>query len=170
MGNHGILFDTDTLRPIGMAPVFDNNLSFCPRCVDDPTGGFYAHARENCRPAIGSDFLLVARAAMTDQISRRVEGMTSFEFDRGELRGMPEGRIETLEAVVRTQARALLDPNGGDFNLASQRERELAWQLDGWSDDSRVGEYDLAEMISDVTPRPAEPDGPNVHPRSRGRA
>ena len=170
MGNHGILFDTDTLRPIGMAPVFDNNLSFCPRCVDDPTGGFYAHARENCRPAIGSDFLLVARAAMTGQISRRVEGMTSFEFDRGELRGMPEGRIETLEAVVWAQARALLDPNGGDFNLASQRERELAWQLDGWSDDSHVGEYDLAEMISDVTPRAAEPDCPNDHSRCRDRA
>lgn len=157
MGNHGILFDTDTLRPIGMAPVFDNNLSFCPRCVDDPTGGFYAHARENCRPAIGSDFLLVARAAMTEQIAGRVEGMTSFEFDRGELRGMPEGRIETLEALVRTQARALLNPEGGDFNLTSQRERDLAWQLEGWSDEPTGSKQDLEGIISDVTGREMGP-------------
>lgn len=34
-GNYGILFQTDTLQPIKMAPVFDHNQSLLPYAMED---------------------------------------------------------------------------------------------------------------------------------------
>lgn len=35
MGNYGVVFDTDTLKVIGMAPVFDENLSLLPYAEEE---------------------------------------------------------------------------------------------------------------------------------------
>lgn len=176
MGNHGILFDTETLEPLGMAPVFDNNLSFCPRCVTNPADGFYRHARENCRPAIGSDFVLVARTALTDDIAERLDGLRSFSFDRKALAGMPEERVSMLEGVVRAQAEAILSDEREGFNLTSERELELKWQLDGWPEDSEPDEYSLSDMIGEVSLAESQPTlpvgdtpSPNAQPHQKPR-
>lgn len=136
MGNHGILFDTDTLEPLRMAPVFDNNLAFYPSRLCKDADEFYKAAREELRPAIGGDFLLVAREAMDDGLRRRVSDLAGFEFDRSALKGMPGERLDVMEKVLGKQVAALASETAlGGFNLARQRDLDLSWQIEGWPDD-----------------------------------
>lgn len=136
MGNHGVLFDTETLEVVGMAPVFDNNLSFYPGRRLSPAEDFYRSAREELRPAIGGDFLLVAREAMTPAIRKQVANLANFRFDRHALRGMPEERIDVMERILAEQVAVLTsEPSGRGFNLQREQDIELDWQLVGWPDD-----------------------------------
>lgn len=136
MGNHGVLFDTDSLEPIRMAPVFDNNLAFYPSRLCNDADEFYKAAREELRPAIGGDFLLVAREAMDGGLRKRVGGLAGFKFDRSALKGMPDERIDAMEKVVGMQVAALASKSAvGGFNLARQRDLDLSWQIEGWPDD-----------------------------------
>ena len=59
-GNFGVLFNTETMEPISMCPVFDNNRSLFPDLdqgqLEQPD--WYLN---KCKPMIGKDFLVTAR-------------------------------------------------------------------------------------------------------------
>ena len=135
MGNHGFLFDNDTLEVQGMAPVFDNNLAFCPGYSDGGTGSCLAWARQTLRPKIGGDFNLVAHELTTPPIRKALVSMTDFAFDRKTLPGMPPERIDNMEAIVRIQAQAIL--RGEAFNQAPEpaETEDLSWQLEDWPEE-----------------------------------
>lgn len=143
MSNHGILFDTDTLEPIGMAPVFDNNLAFCPSYRNDNFVPMMEYSRRNLRPAIGDDFLLVAHAAADKELLEKVSELRHFEFNAALLRGMPKERIDTLSAIVREQAAGIVDSSSGGFNLVNERDLEYSWTLEGWPDEKSSEEPDI---------------------------
>ncbi len=89
-GTLPIVFDTGTLRPLGMAPIFDNNMAFMQGF---PWGG--------------------ACDAYEEARARRVHDLGDFEFDRAALADMPGERIDAMEGIVRRQARCL--SVGGQF-------------------------------------------------------
>lgn len=145
MGNHGIVFDTRTLRPLGMAPIFDNNMAFMQGFSWDGTCDAYEEARARLTPAIGADFNDIADHAMTADMRRRVHDLGDFEFDRAALAGMPGERIDAMEGIVRRQARCL--SVGGQFysfSLPPEPEEDLSWQLEGWPDDELAEKAPLA--------------------------
>lgn len=106
-GNYGVLFDNETLKIIGMAPVFDLNLSMLPYVsmsdFDNIGDKLFEYA-----PVLGDDFTRIGQMAMNDTLRDRVKTICDFSFAfRGDDIFTPE-RIKALEAVVRKQAEALL--------------------------------------------------------------
>ncbi len=116
LGNHGVLFDTDTLEVLGMAPVFDNNKAFLPS-YDGEDFGHAMKCASLLSPRIGDDFNGVAHFVLTDGLRRDLRNLRGFEFDRSLLPGLPEGRVRLMERLVECQIEAILkgDPVGSGY-------------------------------------------------------
>ena len=107
MSNYGVLFNNDTLEIIGMAPVYDYNLSFLSRasiedfeCIGDRLFGI--------QPKLGEDFTRIGQMAVNDSLRDRVKSLQDFSFS---FRGddvFTSSRVETLEIMVRKQVKAVL--------------------------------------------------------------
>ena len=101
-GNYGMIFDTDSLQIIKMAPVFDHNQALLPYAEEDD----FAHMEEYLatRPTrIGEDFNEVAYEALTPEIRSDLIQMKGFQFQRDLKPGLPEERLKYLEKVVNQQ-------------------------------------------------------------------
>ncbi len=108
MGNHGVIFNTDTLKIIGIAPIFDENLSMLPYAEerDFANIGAYIKTRE---PAIGTDFIQVAKALLTPAIRADLINLKDFHFTIYESDKFPASRVRTLEKIISRQIDGLLD-------------------------------------------------------------
>ena len=106
-GNYGVLFDNDTMKIVGMSPVFDLNLSMLPYVtmsefenIGDKLFGY--------APKLGNDFTRIGQIAMNDVIRDRLKDMADFSFSfRGDSK-FTEKRVKLLEKIVRKQATAIL--------------------------------------------------------------
>ena len=106
-GNYGVLFNNDTLEIIGMAPVFDLNLSMLPYVSMSDFENIGDKLFEYA-PVLGDDFTRIGQMAMNDTLRDRVKTICDFSFAfRGDDIFTPE-RINAVEAVIRKQAAALL--------------------------------------------------------------
>ena len=79
LGNFGVLFDTDTMEIQTMAPVFDNNRSLLFDLDDDQLD----HAERyipRLTPRLGTDFVIAARALLTDAIRSDLVNLQGFAF------------------------------------------------------------------------------------------
>ena len=79
LGNFGVLFDTDTMEIQTIAPVFDNNRSLLFDLNDDQL----AHAERyipRLTPRLGTDFVIAARALLTDAIRSDLVNLQRFAF------------------------------------------------------------------------------------------
>ena len=106
-GNYGVLFDNDTMKIAGMAPVFDLNLSMLPY-VKMPEFENIGDVLFEYAPKLGNDFTRIGQIAMNDIIRDRLKDMADFSFSfRGDSE-FSEKRVERLEEIVRKQAAAIL--------------------------------------------------------------
>lgn len=103
-GNFGIIFDTDTMEPIRMAPVFDNNQALLPYAEDAD------FKKENIdrylaeRPVrIGNDFNEVAHSVLTPEITSDLQNLKGFKFDQDTNYALPAERIQHLEEIINMQ-------------------------------------------------------------------
>ena len=106
-GNYGVLFDNDTLEIIGMAPIFDLNLSMLPyvsmKDFDSIGDKLFEYA-----PVLGDDFTRIGQMAMNDTLRDRVKTICDFSFAfQGDDVFTPE-RVRAMEGIIRRQAQALL--------------------------------------------------------------
>ncbi len=108
MGNYGVIFDTDTLKVIGMAPVFDENLSLLPYAEEEDFKniGAYMKTRE---PAIGEDFVQLAKALLSAPIRAELINLKDFQFEILESEKFPVNRVKILEELVHRQINGILD-------------------------------------------------------------
>jgi hypothetical protein len=103
-GNFGIIFDTDTMEPIRMAPIFDNNQALLPYAEDadfkkENIGRYLAE-----RPVkIGNDFNEVAHSVLTPEIASDLKNLKGFKFDRDTNYALPEKRLQHLEEIIDMQ-------------------------------------------------------------------
>lgn len=107
-GNFGVLFDTATMKVIGMAPVFDHNRSLFPEldCDQLLKPEWYV---DHCRPRLGRDFLLTARGLLTDEIRADLERLQEFTFQQHPMIYASQERLDALSAIVRGRIRKILD-------------------------------------------------------------
>lgn len=107
MGNYGILFDTDTLEPIKMAPVFDHNQGLLPFAEKEEFDHIDKYLES--RPTrIGNDFNEVAHMVLTPEIESDLKKLRGFRFERNTKLGFPEERLVQLENVVNMQIENVL--------------------------------------------------------------
>ena len=99
IGNFGVLFDTETMSVIRMAPVFDNNQSLLPYGEAEDFKNIKAYlASRSTR--IGTDFNEIAHALLTPGIRADLRNLSGFRFKRDTEYVLPEDRLRTLENVV----------------------------------------------------------------------
>lgn len=106
-GNYGMLFNNDTLEIVGMAPVFDLNLSMLPYVEMDE----FSHIGDKLfgyAPKLGNDFTRIGQLAMNDTIRDRLKDIADYSFAfRGDDTFTQE-RVKYLEGIVHKQAKAIL--------------------------------------------------------------
>lgn len=106
-GNHGVLVENDTQKPVRMAPVFDLNLSLLPYIERSDFPQIGSKMRDY-GPVIGEDFTRIGQQAMTSEIRSILIDMKSFQFSfRGDDKFEPE-RVNLMEQMLHKQIEALL--------------------------------------------------------------
>lgn len=105
-GNYGILFQTDTLQPIKMAPVFDHNQSLLPYAMEDDFRDLDSYLSEKI-PRIGTDFSETAAMVMTPDIRSDLRNLQDFEFSDS-ANGLPKWRVTELNKLIVHQSRSIL--------------------------------------------------------------
>ena len=107
LGNFGVLFDTDTMQVTTMAPVFDNNRSLLFDLDADQLDQADRYL-PHLTPRLGSDFLVVAKALMTDAIRNDLKNLSGFAFREHPQIAVEGRRLEKLSCVVNRQIQKLL--------------------------------------------------------------
>lgn len=107
LGNFGLLFDNDTLEPVGFAPFFDFNLALSYNVSESelPYIGDYLFKK---RPMIGTDYIRAGQAVINDSLRERIEPLTHFSFDFDGDERFSANRVKLTENIVRQTAQALL--------------------------------------------------------------
>lgn len=130
--NFGVSFDTDMGRVIGMAPVFDNNLSLCPYASESDLADVATcvGGRSNCW---GQNFNLVAIACLTPDIKERLAKMRDFSFsgldDMAHRFGFSRERGALLEKLVNFQIDNVLNRRSVPIPTMANPD---AVRLDSW--------------------------------------
>ena len=110
MGNHGVIFDNDSLTVKCMAPVFDNNQSLLPYAEeqDFQQVGSYVESKI---PHIGEDFVNIAKAVMSPAIRSDLINLHGFKFSYIDSDRFSKERLYTIEKIINTQISGILDKN-----------------------------------------------------------
>lgn len=110
MGNHGVIFDNDSLTVKCMAPVFDNNQSLLPYAEeqDFQQVGSYVESKI---PHIGEDFINIAKAVMSPAIRSDLINLHGFRFSYIDSDRFSKERLYTIEKIINTQISGILDKN-----------------------------------------------------------
>ena len=107
LGNFGMLVNNDTQGILGAAPIFDHNRSLLFDLDTAQLENPEWYIRQ-CRPRIGTDFILTAKGLMTDSIRNDLKNMAGFFFRQHETIRVDELRLQRLSAVVNEQIRRIL--------------------------------------------------------------
>ena len=106
-GNHGVLVNNDTQKPITMAPVFDLNMSLLPYVIKEEMLNI-GDKLEEYGPRIGEDFTRIGQQAMTSETEKILRGLKGFQFSFQGDDTFPKERVKFLETMVNKQIEALL--------------------------------------------------------------
>ena len=102
-GNYGVIFDTDTLEILRMAPVFDNNQALLPYAEKEDFGENRTEYLASRPPRIGDDFNAIAHDMLTPSIVADLKNLKGFKFKRNIPYSLPEERLASLEEIVDMQ-------------------------------------------------------------------
>lgn len=107
LGNHGVIFDCETMKIKRMAPVFDNNQALLPYAE-------YAEFRDLDNylkmksPKIGRDFIDVAKYSLTDSIKSDLINLKGFKFKLHPKYNLDNYRLTMLEQLIDRQLNLIL--------------------------------------------------------------
>lgn len=108
MGNHGVVFDADSLEIKSMAPVFDNNQTLLPYAEQEDFSQIGTHLKSKL-PCIGEDFTSIAKAVMTPEIRRELLNLHGFHFVYKDSERFSHDRLVELERIINKQISGILD-------------------------------------------------------------
>lgn len=110
-GNFGILFDNDTMEPLSLCPVFDNNRSLFPDLDQDQLENPQWYL-DRCKPKLGRDFRVTARGLLTPDIRADLKNLMGFRFQQHPTIQLPQDRLDALSKIVNQQIEAILNTTG----------------------------------------------------------
>ena len=106
-GNFGVLYDNNTMQVQRMAPVFDNNRSLLFDLDNDQLKNV-AWCILHCAPRFGTDFIVTARALLTDPIRNDLKNLKMFQFAPHPEITMEAERLDRLNRIVAHQLAEIL--------------------------------------------------------------
>lgn len=106
-GNFGVLFDTDTMQVLRMAPVFDLNRALLPALDEDQLANPEWYI-QRCQSKLGGDFTATAQTLMSASIRADMEALLEFRFRPHPCIPLPDERVRLLELLVRRRAEEIL--------------------------------------------------------------
>ena len=106
-GNHGVLYENDTMQMLCMAPPFDHNLSLLPYAMesDFPTIDKYISEQG---PHIGNDWVTVAKSVMSPTIRKRLINLKGYTIPFEGDEKFPKKRVDFLNDLINRQIDAIL--------------------------------------------------------------
>lgn len=108
MGNHGVIFDADSLMIKRMAPVFDNNQALLPYAEAEDFSQIGTYLKSKI-PRIGEDFVNIAKAVISSEIRSDLINLQGFRFSYVESDRFSKQRLSALEKIINDQIRGILD-------------------------------------------------------------
>lgn len=108
LGNIGVLVNTDTLAPIGLAPVFDNGMGFCATWADAESYTDFSKSMNYKFPKLYDDFDSTALFFRNSKAFKALKRVTDFEFAESEL-GFPSRQLCLMSSFISHKAAELLD-------------------------------------------------------------
>lgn len=107
-GNHGMLYDNDTMELIKMAPVYDNNLSLLPYAMKSDFEDIDKYI-ESVGPRIGTDWIEAAKGMLTPHLRSILINLKGYEFKYDGCEKFPKERVKKLEWLVNRQIDRILN-------------------------------------------------------------
>ena len=108
LGNVGFLFDNDTMRITGMAPIYDNNRSLLFQFDTEALEKRPEWCISKCEPRISGDFIKTAQAVLTDELRADLKNMVGFRFQAPVGINVPMDRLEALSRILNIQLKKIL--------------------------------------------------------------
>lgn len=106
-GNHGVLINNDTLEIIGMAPVYDNNISLLPYAIASDFNDINKYMEEH-NTRLGDDWVRVARAALTSEARIELINLQGYKFKYDGDEKFTKERVCVLSEMVNQQIKNIL--------------------------------------------------------------
>ena len=109
--NFGFIVDNRTQEIVGMAPLFDHNISLLPYAEEDEFeyGGDYLRRKG---PRIGDDWIKIAAMCLDAKTRKNLIQLSDFRFERHTKYNLPEWRLDALEKLIHTNIQKILNfPN-----------------------------------------------------------
>lgn len=105
--NFGFLVENDTQTIVGMAPLFDHNVSLLPYAMKDNFDNIDSYLAEK-GPRLGRDWIPIAAACLDSDLRRKLINLLDFKFKRHEKYNLPEWRLEILEKLIHSNIEKIL--------------------------------------------------------------
>ena len=105
--NFGFLVENDTQTIVGMAPLFDHNVSLLPYAMKDNFANIASNLAEK-GPRLGRDWIPIAAACLDSDLRRKLINLSDFKFKRHEKYNLPEWRLEILEKLIHSNIEKIL--------------------------------------------------------------
>lgn len=104
--NFSVLLDSDTYELIGMAPIYDNGCALlCYHMVDNDLKQYL----KNYIPALYDSYSTMANIAKKRlKSSHNVNKLINFKFDRSQVRGYSDEKIDLIEKFLQTRVQEFL--------------------------------------------------------------
>ncbi|MEE0515889.1 MAG: HipA protein [Emergencia sp.] len=103
LGNFGLLIDNDTLKPLGMAPVFDHNRSMLFNMDDERFMRQNMECLVDIYPRLMGEFNLNANDMLSDLIRSDLKNLSGFTFNPHGKYDWPEKRRKKYEKFLDRQ-------------------------------------------------------------------
>ncbi len=105
--NFGFIVDNRTQEIVGMAPLFDHNISLLPYAEEGEFeyGGEYLRRKG---PRIGDDWIKTAAMCLDTETRKNLIRLSDFRFERHAKYNLPEWRLTDLEKLIYTTIQRIL--------------------------------------------------------------
>ena len=107
-GNFGFIINNDTNEILGMAPLFDHNVSMLCYAEQEDFDNIDVYLEEK-GPRIGTTFVEDAKALLYPEMRKKLQNLYGFKFERHLKYNLPEERLEFLEKIINRKIKLILD-------------------------------------------------------------
>jgi len=106
-GNHGVLINNDTLEVLGIAPVYDNNLSMLPYAMLNDFKNIDMYLRDQ-GPKLGDDWVSVAKAVLTQRARTELINLYGYKIPFDGDSQYSKQRVDLMNFLINRQIKLIL--------------------------------------------------------------